>query len=318
MTSQFINPFLCRVFFIDDQPHTVDILKAVVYKNMPDIETEYFNNAQDAFEKMLDGKPTVVVTDWQMPGMDGLELTNKIVAQKKELIPYHYIIFLTIKDESQDLALALEQGAHDYIKKPFNMQELVARIRTGMRTIKLEFEINYLNEQLAKISTVDTLTEVYNRKFGNKILQQELNKVQRNIQELTVLLIDLDNFKKINDAYGHSSGDQVLKEVSRRIQEAARSYDCLIRWGGEEFLLICPYLQKENAIELANRTLFLISGQAFNISEEEEIQATISIGVATLARGETITSLELIQQAESALKKSKTNGRNQFQIYLGN
>lgn len=312
------SSFDCRVFFIDDQPNAVTLLKAVVEKNMPDIEAHFFTSSQAAYDQMKDGKPTIVVTDWQMPGIDGLELTKKIVSQKNELFPFHYIIFLSVKDDAKDLALALENGAHDYIKKPFNMQELVARIKTGIRTVKLEYEITYLNDQLEKITTIDSLTEVFNYKYGSKLLQQELNKVQRNIQEFTVLKIDLDNFREINEKYGHHSGDEVIREIAGRLQEAARSYDSLIRWGGDEFLLLCPYLQKENAIEVANRALYLVSGQSFNVSDDHEIQATASIGVATLMRGETITPIELIQQVDTALNQAKSNGRNQIQFYDGN
>lgn len=309
------NPFINRVFFIDDKENALNLLKKIAEKNMPEIEPHYFSNAEEAIEKMKDGLPTVVVTDWQMPDVDGLELTKRIVSQKATLFPFHYIIFLTVRDDSDDLAKALEVGAHDYIKKPFNMQELVARVRAGLRTIKLEFDLMHLNEHLEKISTIDSLTEVFNRRYGNILLQQELNKVQRNIQEFSVLMIDIDLFKKINDTYGHNVGDSVIKETAKRIQTAARSYDSLIRWGGEEFLLICPYLQIENAIELATRTLFLISGQAFIVGEELEIQATISIGIASLTRGETVTPIELIDQADKALYQAKNNGRNQLVVY---
>ena len=319
MTNQeIINSFQSRVFFVDDNPNTITLLKTVVAKHLPEVEAHFFAKAQDAIDKMKDGKPTVIVTDWQMPEIDGLELTKIIVGQKKEFFPFHYIIFLTVKDDSNDLAMALEHGAHDYIKKPFNMQELVARVRTGIRTVKLEYDLMRLNEQLEKISTTDSLTEVFNRRHGNIILDHELNKVQRNIQEFSVLMIDLDNFKDINDTYGHNAGDEVLKEVAKRLQQAARSYDYLIRWGGEEFLLVCPCLQKENAIELASRTLHLISGQTIDVTDDKQIQATISIGIATLNRGETITPIELINQADTALYKAKNNGRNQFQFYEGN
>ena len=309
------KPFTIRVFFIDDQATTVNLLKTITQKGLPEVESHFFTNGQDAIKKMKDGLPTIIVTDWQMPEIDGLELTKIIVSQKKEIFPFHYIIFLTIKDDSSDLALALESGAHDYIKKPFNMLELVARVRTGIRTLKLEYELMLLNEQLEKVSAIDSLTEAFNRRQGDKILLQELNKVQRNIQEITVFMIDLDNFKSINDTFGHNTGDEILREASKRIQIAARSYDYLIRWGGDEFLLVCPCLQEENAIELANRALHLISGQAFNVLEDQEIQLNISIGIASLTRGETITPRELIQQADVALYQAKNNGRNQFHVF---
>jgi two-component system cell cycle response regulator len=315
MNSFSSIPFKGRVVFIDDKENALNLLKKIVEKNMHEIESHFFNNAEEAIDFMKDGLPTVIVTDWQMPDIDGLELTKRIVAQKETFFPFHFIIFLTVKDDSEDLAKALEVGAHDYIKKPFNMQELVARVRAGLRTINLEYDLMHLNDHLEKIAITDTLTDVFNRRYGNILLQQELNKVQRNIQELSVLLIDIDYFKKINDTYGHNAGDQVIQEVAKRIKLAARSYDSLVRWGGEEFLLICPCLQSENALDLATRILFLISGQSIILGDEHEIQTTISIGIANLARGETATNLELIDQADKALYQAKSNGRNQVQTF---
>jgi len=306
-------PFKGRVIFIDDKENALSLLKKITEKNMTEIETHFFNNAEQALDFMKDGLPTVVVTDWQMPEIDGLELTKRIVDQKDTLYPFHFIIFLTVKDDSEDLAKALEVGAHDYIKKPFNMQELVARVRAGMRTINLEYDLMHLNDHLEKISITDSLTEVFNRRYGNILLQQELNKVQRNIQELSVLMIDIDFFKKINDSFGHNVGDLVIQEVAKRIKVTARSYDSLVRWGGEEFLLICPCLLPENALDLATRILYIISGQSILVGEEQEVETTISIGIANLARGETATTPEFIELADKALYRAKNNGRNQVQ-----
>ena len=182
--------------------------------------------------------PRLAILDWMMPGMDGLEICRRIRSANRE--PYIYILLLTARTESQDLIEGMDAGADDYLTKPFNAHELRVRLHAGRRILDLQEELLKAREALREQATHDGLTGLLNRTGILEKLDDELSRASRTGTPVSVLMADLDLFKSINDTRGHLSGDAVLREAACRLKAAARRYDSVGRYGGEEFLLCSP------------------------------------------------------------------------------
>src|SRR5713226_1093266 len=204
--------------------------------------------------------PRLVVMDWMMPKMDGLEVCRAIRKLSPE--PYIYIILLTSKGQQEEILEGLEAGADDYITKPFDLQELKARVRAGKRILDLQEQIVATREQLRVQATHDALTGLLNRGAILERLEKELARSAREATQISVIMADLDHFKRINDTYGHLAGDAVLHETAQRIQASMRVYDSVGRYGGEEFLVVSAGCGLPEAAEQAERFRKLISQQA--------------------------------------------------------
>lgn len=304
-----------RLIFIDDQKPALKLLQVITRASFLDSDTHFFSEAQKSLDLLKDNIPSVIITDWQMPGMNGLDLTNHLTKFKDDY-PIVYIIFLTSRDETKDLSLALQSGAQDYVKKPYSKSELIARIRTGIRTVTLQQELNELNKKLIKLSTTDSLTECFNRRHGTDILRENLEKVKRDMQKLSLMMVDIDKFKSINDKYGHNAGDMVLKETVGIINNTIRTYDTLIRWGGEEFLIILPDLALEDTNNLAERLLTNISSHQMKIESEKTVNITVSIGISNIISSNNIDLKDFVNEADQALYQAKNGGRNQYKDFV--
>ncbi|HEY7616325.1 MAG TPA: diguanylate cyclase, partial [Terriglobales bacterium] len=200
-------------------------------------EVTAVENGLDAWNALQQqNAPQMVLLDWMMPAMDGVELCRRIRAQEQRL--YRYIVLLTAKDDKHDVVAGLEAGADDYLTKPFNVDELRARIRAGRRILELQEALLRAHEALQFEAAHDPLTGLWNRSAILDLLQRETQRHLRSGAALSVMMADLDHFKQINDSHGHMVGDSVLREVARRLAASLRSYDYLGRYGGEEFLII--------------------------------------------------------------------------------
>lgn len=259
--------------------------------------------------------PQLVILDWMMPLMDGLEVCRHIRQRAAE--PYIYVLLLTAKSQKSDMITGLEAGADDYLTKPFDMQELRMRLRAGQRIINLLDELIFAREALREQASKDSLTRLCNRATVLDTLERELLRVQRQHEDgkstmLSIILADLDHFKYINDTYGHLAGDAVLRETARRMCEVVRPYDCLGRFGGEEFLLVLADCDHSGAETLAERLRQIICGEAIMLAEGP-VSVTLSAGVAT-SSGEASDAYTLIGAADAALYRAKRNGRNRIEI----
>jgi two-component system, cell cycle response regulator len=254
--------------------------------------------------------PQLVILDWMMPGVDGLEVCRAIRKRARE--PYIYIILLTAKGQQEDIVEGLEAGADDYITKPFDLQELGARLRAGKRILELQEQLVSARELLRVQATHDSLTGLLNRKGILEVLDKELARSNREGTHVSVLLADLDHFKLINDTYGHAAGDAVLQEAARRMQASIRPYDAVGRYGGEEFLIVSPGCGMAGATEQAERIRKCISTEAIHVSGSA-IPTTMSLGVAT-ATSRARQSGELLRVADEALYAAKDNGRNRVEV----
>lgn len=274
-------------------------------KNLQDWGYKVFvtKNGEEAWEIINNGDIRLAILDWGMPKMDGLELCHKI---RNEYQPkeekYVYIILLTGRDLEEDIITGLSAGADDYITKPFSFMELKVRIQNGERIIALQDII------LQKANT-DSLTQLWNRKKILEILGQELNRNFRDNKPVGVILIDIDNFKSINDEYGHLIGDKVILEVASRLKENVRSYDKIGRYGGDELLLVLPGLGEKDAKKTAERLREAVCAEIIQ-TEVGAINVTVSLGVAVSDNTLSLSTKKILEESDLALYIAKARGRN--------
>ena len=254
--------------------------------------------------------PRLVVMDWMMPKMDGLEVCRAIRKLSPE--PYIYIILLTSRGQQEEILEGLEAGADDYMTKPFDLQELKARVRAGKRILDLQEQIVTTREQLRVQATHDALTGLLNRRAILETLERELTRAAREGTQLSVIMGDLDHFKRINDTYGHLAGDAVLREAAQRLQASMRVYDTVGRYGGEEFLVVSPGCGLPEAAEQAERLRRRISEEAVRVPDCA-IPVTMSLGVVA-ATAEVRQPGDLLRLADDALYAAKHSGRDRVEV----
>ncbi len=259
-------------------------------------------NGQKAFDLFQERFFPIILTDWMMPEMDGLELCRAI---RKRVNPgYVFIVLLTAKDSHDNIITGLEAGADEYLAKPFNRAELIARLNTGKRFLEQDRALRKANEEIRILSITDPLTGCSNRGCLNKRLPQEIQRAGRYNRPLSIVMCDIDHFKKVNDTYGHQAGDLVLKDFSKRIKDSIRDkVDMLARYGGEEFLVTLPETDLDGALHLAERLRKVISEKKYNIGTKK-INITASFGVAgfdSYNAGDEISFDTLINRADKYL-----------------
>jgi two-component system cell cycle response regulator len=257
--------------------------------------------------------PQLAILDWMMPGMDGIELCRKIRSRDQD--PYRYILLLTAKDGKHDVVAGLEAGADDYLTKPFDVDELRARIRAGKRILDLQAALIHAHDDLQFTAAHDPLTGLWNRGAILDLLKREVYRRQRTRDSLGVIMADIDYFKKINDTHGHLVGDTVLQEVTRRLAVGVRPYDVVGRYGGEEFLIVFPGCNASNLVVGAERLRHCVADQPIETSAGQ-IAVTLSLGLASAEQGEQETpDCEVfLRAADEALYAAKARGRNRVEI----
>jgi diguanylate cyclase (GGDEF)-like protein len=269
-------------------------------------------NGLDAFKVLQkEDAPQLAVLDWMMPGMDGIELCRKI--RSRDQGPYSYILLLTAKDGKQDIVAGLEAGADDYLTKPFDVDELRARVRAGKRILDLQAALIHAKDDLQFAAAHDALTGLWNRGAILDLLNREVSRRQRTKEPLGVIMADIDYFKKINDTHGHLVGDEVLREVTRRLGVGVRPYDAVGRYGGEEFLVVFPGCIAANLVVGAERLRHCIADEPVETSAGQ-IRVTLSLGLASVeGQQETSDCKALLRDADEALYTAKARGRNRVE-----
>jgi two-component system cell cycle response regulator len=252
----------------------------------------------------------LIILDWLMPGIKGIELCRRIRQQQDK--EYRYILLISGKDDKQNVVDGLEAGADDYLTKPFDVGELRARLRTGVRILSLQHNLVKARDELRYRATHDTLTGVWSRGAVLELLVNELQRASRTGAPTGVLMIDLDHFKHINDAHGHLAGDAVLTEVAHRISRSVRSYDFVGRYGGEEFITVLSNCSEEQLRRVAERIRFDIESSPA-IRSPENVSVTASLG-GCITWNSATSDLELLSTADAALYKAKRSGRNRAVI----
>lgn len=286
-----------HILAVDDEPANLYLLEEV----LGDFFVDTVKNAYDMFNFLQESIPDLIILDIMMPGMDGFTAAEQLRSNPKFIdIP---VIFLTARISGEDVAEGLNIGAEDYIKKPFDNNELIARINRVIRNKEM-------SSDLYKKATRDNLTGLFNREYFFESLSYRIMKTHRDNLRFSLGFLDIDNFKKINDTWGHQTGDIILKNIANFMNNSLRAYDVLARYGGEEFVFIADGILKDQAVMIIDR----IREEAARtiMDTENNIVVTFSCGLTdvTEAGGQNNISDELIKIADRRLYLAKSGGRN--------
>jgi len=253
--------------------------------------------------------PDLIILDIMMPGMDGYYACQKL--KESPLTRDIPVVFVTARQDAEDERHGLSVGAIDYISKPFSPAIVLARVHNHLalaharqKLAEAHAMLAIKNKELEGLATHDSLTGLSNRFALDKAMNFELKKAERYERPLSLIIMDVDNFKKVNDNYGHPIGDQVLKQMAALIRDSVRESDIPGRWGGEEFLVICPETDSTGARILAENLRKHIENNAFPVPGK----ITVSLGCATLTAKDSVENL--IKRVDQRLYKAKETGRN--------
>lgn len=269
-------------------------------------------DGREALEIIGREHPSLIITDWLMPDLTGIELCRKIRAEGANS-GYAYVILLTSNAEKNNVVKGLSAGADDYLTKPFDQGELLARVRVGMRLLDLHRQVEAKNRLLEELALTDSLTGLPNRRAVEAWGARQLSGAARHGFPLWVVLIDIDHFKSVNDTYGHEAGDTVLKRFAEIIKNNTRYSDISGRIGGEEFLQVLTHSEEEGVRTLVDRLRSQFMAERFDFGGATTM-VTASFGIAGF-RGKRASELSaLVARADAALYRAKKLGRNRIEI----
>ncbi len=300
------------ILLIDDVPRNIQVLGEILKDEGYSFAIAM--NGKETFRLLEKKLPDLILLDVMLPDTDGFEICRKLKEKKKTAnIP---VIFLTARTETEDKIRGLELGAVDYITKPFEEAEVIARVRTHVQLkkskdlIRLYYEsLEKEKELLEKMAITDDLTQIFNRRHIISRLNDEIKRSERHRGNLSVVMIDVDRFKLINDTYGHQTGDKVLKQIADTMKKSLRETDILGRYGGEEFLAVLPETDLNNAFHAAEKMRKKICDLQW---EEAGLHVTISCGIAEFKIKE--KDFELLKRADDLLYKAKAEGRDKSEF----
>ena len=285
------------------------VIRKIIEKTTKECDCNVFcaSDGEEAYRILNNNNIQIAILDWMLPGIEGIELSRRIRSDKEK--NYTYIILLTSKKEQADMIDGFSAGVDDYITKPFDTNDLKARVKTGKRIIELQNQLIESQNRLREQATHDGLTKLLNRNAIFEIIEMEFARALRNEIPMGMIMIDIDHFKRINDTYGHQTGDDILQEVALRLKNGIRPYDNIGRYGGEEFLVVLPNCSIDQIEKVAERLRFNISGKKFK-TRIKSLNASISMGI-TIAEYPFDKSPDLlIKMIDEALYKAKEKGRN--------
>lgn len=291
------------VLVVDDLRTNALVLKKLLE---PEWAVQIALNGLDALEAAAQTpEPDLILLDMRMPDMNGHEVCRRLKENEQTRnIP---VIFITAMEDWSNEAQGLALGAVDYITKPVRAPIVRARIRNHLALQQALAELAFKNKELERLAERDKLTGLYNRRKLDDALAQEVIRSERYHRPLSVILIDIDHFKNVNDTYGHQVGDTVLMESAARLTHTLRTSDIAGRWGGEEFLVICPETAVDTAVMLAKRLRADYTAQAF----PDAGNLTASFGVAAHRHG--LQVKDVVHRADQALYRAKEGGRNRVE-----
>ena len=302
-----------RILLVEDSRSQAEVTKEFLEKN--GYEVDWVEEGKAAIMKARTQPVDIVLLDYVLPDINGHEVCRWLkLNQRTKGIP---IIMITTRSETKDKVSSLEAGADDCLPKPYNEIELNARIYACLRTKALQDELRQKNHQLEEmlervelLAITDPLTGLFNRRRFEAVLDQEFSRATRYDVSLSCLMVDIDHFKKVNDEFGHRTGDHVLKEVAQLLRSNARDVDTVARWGGEEFVVLLPQTNKESGLSGASRILRLIGGHEFTGIGRA---ITVSIGIAGVPEPSIDSGEKLLNACDVALYEAKRKGRNRVE-----
>jgi len=322
-----------EILIVDDTPANLRLLSAILTEHGYRVRPA--RNGKLALMSAQAAPPDLFLLDIRMPDLNGYEVCEQLKADPRTRdIP---VIFISALDRTEDKVKAFTYGGVDYITKPFQVEEVLARVQTHLAVYSLQRQLSTTNLQLQEsnnqlkaeiekrvqieamlqeLATTDALTKLYNRRHFFDLAKKEFTRAKRYQLHFSLLIIDLDNFKTINDKHGHLCGDRVLQVVAECISQNSRNVDIQGRYGGDEFVVLLPETQSSFAQVFAERLCQIIPPQLEKI-KEITVPVTLSIGIANFSGEADIIFDTLLDQADQALYAAKQAGRNQVAVWQG-
>ncbi|HEV8574019.1 MAG TPA: diguanylate cyclase [Dehalococcoidia bacterium] len=296
-----------RVLLVEDNDHDAEIVQRMLSKYAAvDFHLDRVRSTKECLIAVAASTFDLLLLDYSLPGEDGVSFLRRLNGSA-ELPP---VIILSGWGDSRVAADAMHSGAYDYFpKNSINSQVLAHAIHQALEKHRSGNEEKRLREELERLAITDELTAVYNRRYMTQALDRECNRARRYRRHLACLMVDLDDFKKYNDSHGHLVGDVALKQVAAMISQCVRETDIVVRFGGEEFVVIMPEAQPAAAMLAAERIRDSISGQALAVTDGD-VAITVSIGVCTSDDEHEIEPDTMLACADKALRRAKTDGKN--------
>lgn len=288
------------ILIVDDSTSNLDILIELLH----DYDVIDTTNGKDAIEIANKEKIDLILLDIMMPNMDGYEVCEKLKSNEKtKNIP---IIFITGKSDEESIEKAYKLGGSDYVTKPFLPLELKAKI-------KKELKIQDMMNELKLLALTDPMTKLYNRRYFNNISKHFFALAKREKQNLSIIMLDIDKFKNINDTYGHQVGDEVILSLANILIQNQRKSDIACRYGGEEFVMLLPNTPKQKAKFLAENIRKKINSNSIKLGSAKELKFSVSIGVSEVDFYNETDIEQALKRADDALYKAKEGGRNRVE-----
>lgn len=299
-----------RILIAEDDPVSARVLQSFLQKwGYEVISVADGSEALRVLERQ--DYPRLAILDWMMPGMEGTQICRAVRLETSR--PYVYILLLTARTQREDVLIGLDSGADDYLTKPFDAQELRARLHVGERILDLQDSLIAAREELLFQATHDHLTGISNRGVVLNELRKEGSRQLREGGSFGIVMIDVDHFKFVNDKFGHICGDAVLREAASRMKTSLRPYDTVGRYGGEEFLIVAPACDAVGTLALAERIRKAIESQPI-ATDGGDVLITASLGVAVSNSSRRFDPETLLQLADDALYRAKIHGRNRSEL----
>jgi len=293
------------VLVIEDHPDQRDLLAIVLQREGYRVVTAA--NGLEALEKLAKEEVHIALSDIMMPKMDGFELIKTI--RSNAALKHVYLILITARIQEGDRVRGLDLGADDYITKPFSFSELLARVRVGSRVVHYQQHLEYQTQ-------IDSLTNLFNRRAFEQKIEEEFERSTRYGHSLSLLILDIDNFKSINDTQGHHGGDVALVKISETLRNKTRQSDFVSRYGGEEFVLILPETDQENALRVAKKLHEDIRSSTFGTANNS-FSITISVGLSSTSTKENSDWKQMLEDADRALYQAKRKGKDRVEVCSG-
>lgn len=306
------------ILVVDNDTASVELLKTILGSAGHKVYTAA--DGRDALRMVLEHQPQIMIVDWMMPGVDGQQLLRTL--RETEIGRYLYVMVLTAQSGKEEMVDAFNAGADDFLVKPLDRTELLARLKAGQRIVTVQREVinecdllrrnalqlTIANQRAEEAALTDSLTGLYNRRYAMDRLAREWVASERNHRPLSILLLDIDHFKTVNDNHGHNIGDLALKRLAEMLGEHSRRPDIACRIGGEEFFILAPETALPGALRQAERLREAFESKSINV-EGIDLHLTISLGVAQKCAG-MASPEELLKIADEALYQAKREGRN--------
>ncbi|MDZ7292163.1 MAG: diguanylate cyclase [candidate division KSB1 bacterium] len=316
-----------KILVVDDVPVNVQLL--TTYLTSVGYEVFTAKDGQEALTQVADTQPDLILLDVMMPKLNGFEVCERLKADPKtRIIP---VIMVTALNEIEDKIKATESGADDFVSKPFNKLELLTRVKSLLRIKQLHDELSgkvreleQARERLRQLAITDGLTGLYNHRYLKEHLEHEIYRASRHQSHVSVIMIDIDHFKKFNDTHGHPAGDAILRGIARLLKENIRKIDLAARYGGEEFCLVLVETNKAAASIVAEKVRRLVEAHHFDVVKDSqtvpgmapnntslmEWPANSAFGEPTLSLAETALAVAAEEWPEQGTAMSNHFGRN--------